>query len=381
MHEYGHAVQDAQVPGYGTRWTPARSARRSATTSRCRSGCGRPARTAGRSRRPPACVVDWDADVVHRVDGDRALPAPGRQEHHGGATSQARCTTTGRSGRGRCGTSATASSDPRYRRDRIIIEAQFAFDPGTSFAAAAQDTLDAAHEALRLPVRRHHHQGVQGPRHPLTHLRVGRFGGVTRAPEAVELVNDVVRLVPGHHRDAAGLFAALDDERVWAAGYGGGPAGRWRDVEAARAALARSTGGRPAPRQAYVVRLATDSDLGAAGTVVGTTSLGDWDLVNERAHIGWTAYGPPWWAAGQPGVQAAPARPRLRRLRLRPGEAADRPDQQPVAGGDRQARRDPRGRAAPARAAGRRDVPGPVVYSILRDEWPGRRSRARLAVA
>ena len=29
--------------------------------------------------------------------------------------------------------------------------------------------------------------------------------------------------------------------------------------------------------------------------MVGTTSLGDWDLINERAHLGWTAYGPAWW--------------------------------------------------------------------------------------
>jgi hypothetical protein len=33
VHEYGHAVHDAQVPGSGPAWTPARSARRSATTS------------------------------------------------------------------------------------------------------------------------------------------------------------------------------------------------------------------------------------------------------------------------------------------------------------------------------------------------------------
>ena len=32
VHEYGHSVQDGQVPGFGTTWSPARSARRSATT-------------------------------------------------------------------------------------------------------------------------------------------------------------------------------------------------------------------------------------------------------------------------------------------------------------------------------------------------------------
>jgi RimJ/RimL family protein N-acetyltransferase len=43
------------------------------------------------------------------------------------------------------------------------------------------------------------------------------------------------------------------------------------------------------------VRLAADSDLGPAGTVVGTSSLAEWDLENEGVHLGWTAYGPRWW--------------------------------------------------------------------------------------
>ena len=97
--------------------------------------------------------------------------------------------------------------------------------------------------------------------------------------------------------DAPELFAALDDERVWAAGYGGGPAGWPRDVAGmvtivASAVTARERG----ERQAYVVRLLENSPLGAGRTVVGTSSLGDWDLVNERVHLGWTAYGPRWWA-------------------------------------------------------------------------------------
>lgn len=104
-----------------------------------------------------------------------------------------------------------------------------------------------------------------------------------------------VEVVPASEEHAGGLFVALDDERVWASGYAGGPAGRWADAEAVREAL--TGGGRPrtGPRQAYVVRLAVDSDLGPSGTVVGTSSLGDWDLRDERVHLGWTAYGPRWW--------------------------------------------------------------------------------------
>jgi RimJ/RimL family protein N-acetyltransferase len=118
---------------------------------------------------------------------------------------------------------------------------------------------------------------------------------VTRPPQPVELANHVVRLAPATTADAADLFAAMDDERVWAAGYGGGPGGRWADVAAAKGALAHADIGRTGPRLAYVVRLAADSDLGPAGTVVGTSSLADWDLENEGVHLGWTAYGPRWW--------------------------------------------------------------------------------------
>jgi RimJ/RimL family protein N-acetyltransferase len=106
-----------------------------------------------------------------------------------------------------------------------------------------------------------------------------------------------VRLDRATVGDAEGLFAALDDERVWAKGYGGGPRGRPADVAGMRDIIDTAvTAAARGERQAYTVRLLVDGRLGAAGTVVGTTSLGDWDLVNERAHIGWTAYGPPWWA-------------------------------------------------------------------------------------
>jgi RimJ/RimL family protein N-acetyltransferase len=123
------------------------------------------------------------------------------------------------------------------------------------------------------------------------------------APDARALVGSVVRLDAMTPDDAPGLFPALDDVRVWGAPYGGGPAGRPADVPAMRSWLAPSVAARDggpdargtAYRVAYTVRLVADSELGAAGTVVGTTSLGDVDLTNERAHIGWTAYGPRWW--------------------------------------------------------------------------------------
>lgn len=117
------------------------------------------------------------------------------------------------------------------------------------------------------------------------------------APVAARMTGRVVRLDPVGPSDAAELFAALDDERVWAAGYGGGPAGRPRDAEGMAAIVAAALAARDrGERQAYVVRLLDDWLSAPADTVVGTSSLGDWDLTNERVHLGWTAYGPQWWA-------------------------------------------------------------------------------------
>ena len=130
-------------------------------------------------------------------------------------------------------------------------------------------------------------------------MSTSRPPGPPTPPRPVELANSVVRLQPASLGDAAELFAAISDERVWAAGYGGGPAARPVDVAAMRSLLeAAVSAGLRGERQAYVVRLAADAahqGLGPAGTVVGTSSLGEWDLVNERVHLGWTAYGPAWW--------------------------------------------------------------------------------------
>lgn len=113
-----------------------------------------------------------------------------------------------------------------------------------------------------------------------------------RHPDQRPLIGDLVELLSYIPDDAAGLFAALDDERVWAYGYGGGKANRPADV-AAFSAMMRgrlSAGQRP-----YTVRLRTDGPLGAAGTIVGTSTLHDVDLGHERVHLGWTAYSPTVW--------------------------------------------------------------------------------------
>jgi RimJ/RimL family protein N-acetyltransferase len=108
-----------------------------------------------------------------------------------------------------------------------------------------------------------------------------------RRPGDRPLIGRHVRLDEAIPSDADGIFEALDHDVVWAAGYSGGPAARpaapegWRD----RVAVAVAD-----ERVMYTVRL-VDS-----GRIVGTTSLGDSDLVHERTHIGWTAYAPDVWS-------------------------------------------------------------------------------------
>jgi RimJ/RimL family protein N-acetyltransferase len=199
----------------------------------------------------------------------------------------------------------------------------------------------------------------------------------TVEPDGRPLVGRFVRLDPAALDDAPALFAALDDERVWAKGYGGGPLGRPRDVAAMREVLAVALeAAARRQRQAYVVRLlAAEPGAAPAGSVVGTTSLADWDLVNERAHIGWTAYGPPWWGG--------PVNAECKLLLL--GHAFDdcgfgrvklqtdlRNDRSQAAIARLGASREGVLRRHQKRADGTfRDT---VVFSVLRDEWPAVRA-------
>ena len=173
------------------------------------------------------------------------------------------------------------------------------------------------------------------------------------------------------------MFAALDDERVWATGYGGGPAGRWPDVDAARLALERFDQGTTGPRQAWVVRLAADSELGAAGTVVGHQQprpSGTW----STSGCTWAGRrtGPPWWAG--------PVNPACKLALL--GHAFD-----DCGFGRVKLQTDlinTRSQAAIAKLGATREgvlrrhvrrADGSwrdsVVFSILRDEWPAVRAR------
>jgi RimJ/RimL family protein N-acetyltransferase len=113
------------------------------------------------------------------------------------------------------------------------------------------------------------------------------------APDGRQLVGRYVRLDRSVLSDSLALFKALDDDRVYAGNFLGGPAGRPSTAEKMGAVLgaALST---PA-RTPYTVRLTGAGDLGAEGTVVGTTSLAKLSLPDERISLGWTGYWPSVW--------------------------------------------------------------------------------------
>jgi RimJ/RimL family protein N-acetyltransferase len=108
---------------------------------------------------------------------------------------------------------------------------------------------------------------------------------MTIAPDGRSLVGDVVRLDRMQESDIDELYAAIANEQVYAGGFGGGPAAMPKSADEMRAKWIPAA----EKRFAYVVRMVAD------GTVVGTSSLADVDLVNERIHLGYTGYAPAVW--------------------------------------------------------------------------------------
>ncbi|MFD3405871.1 GNAT family N-acetyltransferase [Kribbella sp. NPDC058693] len=108
---------------------------------------------------------------------------------------------------------------------------------------------------------------------------------MTIAPDGRPLVGDVVRLDRMQESDIDELYAAIVNEQVYAGGFAGGPGAMPKSADEMRAKWIPAA----AKRFAYVVRMVAD------GTVVGTSSLADVDLVNERIHLGYTGYAPAVW--------------------------------------------------------------------------------------
>ncbi len=119
-------------------------------------------------------------------------------------------------------------------------------------------------------------------------------------PTGAPLVGRHVRLALLDEADLDELHPLLDDPVVYGSGY----LMHRRPTSLADArALVRErflvgqgqADGRGGGRSAYAVRLVRDSGLGAAGPLVGTSSLAEADLHHEKIHLGSTLYGSRWW--------------------------------------------------------------------------------------
>jgi RimJ/RimL family protein N-acetyltransferase len=191
-------------------------------------------------------------------------------------------------------------------------------------------------------------------------------------PTGEPLAGRFVRLDVMQPGDAEGLHAVYTDPAVYTQGFIMRPPPP--DLAATQANTAENVAARGVGRTAYTVRLTGAGGLGEGGTVVGTSSLGDVDLVNERIHLGWTMYGSRWW-----GTQVNPECKLLLlghafdcgfgRVKIQT-DAVNERSQAAIAklGATREGvlRRHTR------RADGSfRDS---VVFSVLRDEWPAVRA-------
>lgn len=123
---------------------------------------------------------------------------------------------------------------------------------------------------------------------------------MTTLPTGAPLVGRVVRLDLLTEADLAELHPILRDPEIYASGYvmHRRPVSREDAVAVARERFLARQGqadGTGSGRTAYAIRLVDDDMLGAAGTLVGTSSLLEAHLGNESIHLGSTLYGRRWW--------------------------------------------------------------------------------------
>ena len=122
----------------------------------------------------------------------------------------------------------------------------------------------------------------------------------TILPTGEPLVGRTVRLDVLTEADLPELHPLLADPEIYASGYvmHRRPASVEDAVALARERFMAGQGsadGSGRGRTPYAIRLVGNSELGAAGTIVGTSSLSEAHLVNESIHLGSTLYGRRWW--------------------------------------------------------------------------------------
>lgn len=103
------------------------------------------------------------------------------------------------------------------------------------------------------------------------------------------LAGDFIRLEPMTRGHLPGLYEAIGHRSVFERGFGGGPSAFSETLEDFERWESDYHG--PENNAFAVVLVGGPRD----GTVVGTTTLGDFDERREAAHIGWTAYDPRVW--------------------------------------------------------------------------------------
>jgi Zn-dependent metalloprotease len=135
-HEYGHAVQDDQVPGFGSGSDAGAIGEGFGDYLAGTMSQGSAADTA---TTPWACVMDWDSTsytsttphCIRRLDTTKTVANRTGEVHADGEI----------------WSHALWDVNKAFGRDkatRIILEAQFSYAPSTTWAAAAQKTVDAA---------------------------------------------------------------------------------------------------------------------------------------------------------------------------------------------------------------------------------------------
>jgi zinc metalloprotease ZmpB len=139
VHEYGHAVHDSQVPGFGSSEEAGSIGEAFGDYLAVSVGLWAAAQNGWAVRTPPACVADWDSisytstvpHCLRRVDGNKTI-ADVEGEVHADGEIWSRALWDIR----------TALGDTVA--NRVIINAQFSFKADTTFAAAATTTVKTA---------------------------------------------------------------------------------------------------------------------------------------------------------------------------------------------------------------------------------------------
>jgi hypothetical protein len=141
VHEYGHAVHDSQVPGFGSSLEAGSIGEAFADYLAVTVGLDAAQRNGWPVNAPLACVADWDSvsytstapHCLRRVDTDKVYSDRVGEVHRDGEIwSRALWDIRGALG-------ATVA-------DRIIVDAQFQFAPDTSFHDAAEATIATAQD-------------------------------------------------------------------------------------------------------------------------------------------------------------------------------------------------------------------------------------------